>query len=209
MSRKRKRSRRKADAGPPARPGPAANGASEPAGAAPPCPAPAAPLADIEQEVDVWLGGYAGRTQLPSTLVLLVLTGVFLGLVWSHLDEVDPDYRSAVNLGAFVLAGLVWLVQALRWGYRKVLLGIRLTTRRLFYGRGGLFPTGQVVSLLDVTGVEVRQRFLERLLGVGRVIIFRTGGKPVVLAGVAHPSHLAATISLQVNIAKELHARTR
>lgn len=152
------------------------------------------------QETDVWYGGYAGRTMLPSFLVCILLTitaVVFLCVYW---ESIPAHLSAVVLLAAGGLIGAAWLFQLVRWLFRLIALNSRLTTRRLFYHRGFLYPDWDVVSLSRVTRAEARANVLERLLGVGCVILLGdlhrdANAKPLaVLEGIVKPASIAELI---------------
>jgi hypothetical protein len=121
-----------------------------------------------DEEVDVWWGGYSGWAMLPSFLVCGLLTLAALSgayLLWSDYGQ----HPAVVRFEFYVVAGLLWLVQLLRWAHPVVGLTYRLTTRRLFCGEGFLYPRLAPVELADIGAVLVEQTSVERWLGIGRV----------------------------------------
>jgi hypothetical protein len=158
-----------------------------------PLPVPAPP-----EEVDLWWGSFASRTMLPSLLGCLLATAAIGWLTWLIL----PGHL--VKLAFFGLAGTLWLVQAIRWSYRYFGFNYRLTTRRLFCHRGFLYSPGDQLDLAGVARVQVKANRWDRLVGVGRVLVFpvNPARAPLVLEGVGQPDQTANFISVQVQKAK-------
>jgi membrane protein YdbS with pleckstrin-like domain len=186
-------------------------GVSEQAG----CPDPSRPLAfspqsdgvrDVAprtgglQEVDVWWGAYAGRTMLPSFLfcALLTLAAVVVALYLGSRYDLDP---LALRYTVYVVAALIWLVQLARWSYRVLTFSYRLTTRRLLLERSFFNSARAAVDLPRIARLNVQQRPVERLLGVGRIYIFEDSKSlpSLELLGVLHPETVANVIREQAN----------
>jgi len=154
---------------------------------------PAAPVERLDPtvETDLWWGGFCGWTMLPSFVVCGVLTvGLIFGayLLWSDFGQAPALAR----LEFYAVAAALWLFQLVRWVYRLVGFNFRLTTRRLFWSRGFLYPPTRPVDLKDVQGVRVLQSALERWLGVGRVGV--QAKEPALLVGVWEPEQVAERI---------------
>jgi hypothetical protein len=184
----------------PAPPKPAAPEAKpRPRVSAPPVIVPDGP-ADAREETEIGWYGYAAATLLPGTLALAALTAA---AVVSLRPRVPPTImREAVDAP---LAAL-WLVQTIRAAYRVLAYHCRLTTRRLFHGRGRLYPPEPPLDLATVANASARQTLLGRLLGVGTVRVVPEDGaeRPAVeLTGVRRPRMLAAAIEQAATAARE------
>src|SRR5437868_3151345 len=98
-----------------------------------------APARDAAQEKDLWWGGYAARTLLPSFTVCGVLTLVIPVAAWYlaawYLSPSNDEEPGLLHYLAYVLVGGVWLVQLLRLAYRLITYTYRLTTRRILCER--------------------------------------------------------------------------
>lgn len=146
------------------------------------------------QETELWWGGYAVWTMLPSLVVCLLLTAALIGMAAYHSRE-SAHHGTAARWWAYRLTALLWLVQSVRWIYRVAGYEYRLTSRRLFCVWGPLFTPPPPVALADIKTVHVKQDALERWLDVGAVVIesHRTA-VPVLLTGVRNPEHVAHLI---------------
>jgi hypothetical protein len=156
-------------------------------------------LNDVTEEVDVWWGGYASRTMLPSFLICILATVAIAWLAWMSLPS------RLVKISFIGLAGGVWLLQLVRWGYRYFGFTYRLTTRRLFCHLGELYGTDKELELAGVAQVVVRSRWDERLVGVGQVVVIpeKPTTPPIILEGILAPTRLAELIRTRVQRARE------
>jgi membrane protein YdbS with pleckstrin-like domain len=154
---------------------------------------PASERIPAEQETDVWYGGYATRTMLPSFAICYLLTLGIVAFEYVYWEAIPPNQSSLALLAAGGALAALWAFQIIRWLYRVVALHGRLTTRRLFFHRGFLYPDWQAIPLAQVARVEVRANPIERLLGVGSVWLIGEGpsAPPLVLTGVSKPARLA------------------
>ncbi len=149
-----------------------------------------------DPETDLWYGGYAGRTMTPSFLACGLLSAAILGLLAAFWDAIPPDRSGLALLAALGGIAALGLFQIVRWLYRVIAFGARLTTRRLFYHRGLIYPNWKILPLGQVATVEVRANLVERLLGVGRVCLRldHAAHAPIILEGISRPGRLAELI---------------
>lgn len=161
---------------------------------------------DPAQEVELWWGGYAGRTMAPTFLLCALLSVAVLlvaDLVWRE-ENVPPSLLGRL---AMYLIVLVWAVALTRWAYFTTTLAYRLTTRRLLREQGFTHPAPPPIELVNINAVRVEQRAWERWVGVGRVLVECTNGSIEVLPGVHHPQHLAAALLRQVSLCREMGSK--
>jgi hypothetical protein len=155
------------------------------------------------QEVDVWWGAYAGRTMVPSFVLCGLVTAAVLGGGAYLALAYDPPPLHLRYI-AYALLAALWLVQLLRCGYRTISITYRLTTHRLLRDHGFIRPAAGEVLLACITAVRVKRSPLERLLGVGRVIVVseEKAGR-LVLHGVHRPERIALKIRRWVEHARQ------
>jgi hypothetical protein len=160
-----------------------------PAAAPTSSPAPRA-LTAADEETDLWWGAYAGRTMLPSFLVCLAATGAIAFLAWLLVP------RGYVKPTILILGGLLWAVQALRVCHRTFGFNYRLTTHRVFRDHGVWRPRPLRLELTDIAQVTLKRQALERLLGIGQVLLQpEDRSRPsVVLEGVCHPDQVVKVL---------------
>lgn len=149
------------------------------------------PAGEKPDEVDVWWGSYSGWSMLPSFVICGLLTlGMLAGsyFIWTDLGQEADKTRYEFYLAA----GLLWLIQLVRWVHPVIGLTYRLTTRRLFRGEGFLYPRLPPAELTDIGAVLVEQSVVEYWLGIGRIRV--VASTPLLLPGVRDPHRVAALI---------------
>lgn len=144
-------------------------------------------------EVDLWWGGQAGWSMLPSCLVCIGATIALIGTA-IHLARAGGLPADEARYAVYALGGLLWMIQFTRAGLRLVAVNYRLTTHRIYCWKSLFTPPMPPIELTAVSHVAVEQSPLERLLGVGRVRILTRQGQGLILRGVAAPRQVAALI---------------
>ena len=134
------------------------------------------------EEVELAWHGYSAAALVPSTIALAVVT---LGTIVLLRPSV-PTW--VVHEAADAPLAALWLLQAIRAGYRLCGYNYRLTTRRLFRDRGRLYPREAPLDLATVVRAEVRQSLLGRLAGVGTVRVVPEDAAASVGAGWRPPA---------------------
>ncbi len=136
-----------------------------------------------------WRASYAGRTMMPSTIFCV---GLSVLAVWTMLRFLPRDWYLEFLAGT---VGFIWLLQCVRWAYRVAGYRYRLTSEHLHLHRGLLYgkpvqvPRGQIVS------VKISANIVEKLLGVGRVVVQHQNPKDgksatVELEGIRQPAEV-------------------
>ena len=150
------------------------------------------------EEVELAWQGYSIRALLPSTIALAAVTVSAMVL----LRPLVPTWM--VHEAGDAPLAAIWLLQAVRAGYRLFGYNYRLTTRRLFHDRGRLYPPDAPLDLARVVRVEAKQSLLGRLIGVGTVgVIPEDAPATVELTGVYRPKALTAKIEAAAAAARE------
>src|SRR5262245_51665846 len=144
-------------------------------------------------EVDVWWGGYAGRTMVPWLVVCALLTAAFALAAW--LLARSGFSSSAIRYGFYVVTGTTWLIGVCLGAYRCVAVTYRLTNHRLYLDRGFYRSAFHVIDLRSVTRVEVEQGLWDRWLGIGSLrISLAAQASHVYVTGLREPARLAKEI---------------
>src|SRR5262249_54660743 len=129
------------------------------------------------EEVVVWWGGYSWRALLPEIILTVLLTIIIAVPVWLLLPRF---WAQAVLMPS---AGLFWVIQAFRWGWRVFGFSYRITTHAL-YARFGFDNTKARRVLLDrVVRTTIKRSRLETWLNIGRLVVEASDQKPIVLSG--------------------------
>jgi uncharacterized membrane protein YdbT with pleckstrin-like domain len=154
-------------------------------------------------ETEVWWGGYAARTMLPSFVgcILFTLLEIGAGFLLVHGAGARP---LVVRWCVYYLTLTVWLIQIVRWTYCLAAFNYRLTSRRFYCWRGFLVKPTDPIELASVEDVHVHQSLTERVLGVGHIGIASSPTEPeLVFRGVADPHHIAELIASRVDKARK------
>jgi membrane protein YdbS with pleckstrin-like domain len=69
------------------------------------------------------------------------------------------------------VAGFMWLLLGATVLYRRLSIRYRLTRFRLFFERGILSRTIDRVETIDIDDVTVTQGLIERMLGIGTIMV--------------------------------------
>jgi membrane protein YdbS with pleckstrin-like domain len=114
-------------------------------------------------EEELWSGSYSPKAMVGSFaaagvvtiagLLLAVLSGGPGLLIW--------------GIGVLVVWGGLLLLLA----YRRITVRYRLTTYRFFHETGLLSRVGNRIEVIDIDDVTVRQGLIERLFGVGTILV--------------------------------------
>ena len=124
-----------------------------------------------DPDVELWKASYSPRGMIGTWVILGVITIVLIvvdilliqGPLKSHAGSLW-----GITLGLIALAWLIFLVIA--W-YRKATIQYRLTTYRFYHQKGFIFRTVDSMEVIDIDDIAMHQNLLERLVGVGRVIL--------------------------------------
>lgn len=157
----------------------------------------AAGLIDPAQEIELWWGGYAGRTMLPAFVGCALLSAAVVLLAQLLWREENVPGALSFRLAMYFIV-LVWAVVLTRWAYLTASVAYRLTNRRLLRERGFSHPALAPIELAHVRAVRVEQRGWERWGRVGQVLVETLDGAVHVLVGVHDPQHVAEAIGHQV-----------
>lgn len=132
----------------------------------------------------LWKGGYSAKDMIGSFLLLAIISigaivaGVFFPLAW-----------------IFIAIGLpiLWVVQLIRMGWKKINVSYELTTRRFMHEHGVLRRTTDRVEVIDIDDVTVIQGIVDRMLNVGTVRISSSDRThpALLLHGIDNARHVA------------------
>jgi membrane protein YdbS with pleckstrin-like domain len=114
-------------------------------------------------EEELWSGTYSPKAMVGPAIGAAVLTAI--GALLAALT--GPVGGIAWGFGVV----LVWGALALVLAYRRMTVRYRLTTFRFFHDTGLLSRAGNRVEVIDIDDVTVHQGLIERMLGVGTILI--------------------------------------
>jgi hypothetical protein len=150
------------------------------------------------EEVELAWHGYSAAALIPSTIALAAFTASALVL----LRPLVPTW--VVHEAADAPLAALWMLQAVRAGYRLVAYSYRLTTKRLLRSRGRLYPADEPLELATVGRAVVSQTLLGKLFEFGTVRVFREDGTAAAeFPGVRRPKVLASQIEEAVTAARQ------
>ena len=148
-----------------------------------------APASD-DAEQEVWEGGYSPRAMAGPTVAMLLLTLIALvGAVYIGVEGTVWAVLSAV-----IVIG--WLGLYLVLLYRRMRVQYFLSTQRFVHQVGILRRVTDRIEVIDIDDITVQQGFVERLLGVGTIVISSsdTTHPELRLRGIANANQVASTI---------------
>jgi hypothetical protein len=134
---------------------------------------------------------------MPSFLACVAVTAGIVALGYA------PFARRVGPSLIYLMIGTVWLFQLVRWGYRVGGYNYRLTSRRLFVGRGLLYPRADGLELARIARVGVRRTLSDRIVKAGSVVLELEDGSAHALPGLAGPEGFAATLEAAARAARE------
>jgi uncharacterized membrane protein YdbT with pleckstrin-like domain len=113
-----------------------------------------------------------------------------------ELKPAARAYPGSLFWGIVLLPVLIGLFLLLRVWYRTKAVRYRLTTQRLFVQTGLVAKKLEEVELFRVKDVTLSQGFLQRLLGVGTVVVLSSDDTAprLELAGIRQPMEVKETI---------------
>jgi hypothetical protein len=144
-----------------------------------------------EEEVDIWWGACAIRTITPSLVATLLLSAVIYFIVHALVRE-----RGWLQLAFVGTAGVLWLVQMVRWCHRLFTWNYRLTTRYLYVDRGFRPLVARRYPLDTVAQVVLRRGRLDNWLGTNNIRVYFKDGtcSTAELQGLRGANHVAELI---------------
>lgn len=143
-----------------------------------------------EPEAPLWSGSFSH----------LAMIGTWVGGTIVTIAAVVLAALMSTSGGGWLMVlsgiGLMWLALAAWYGYRRLSVHYKLSTQRLVHEEGLLWRTVDRVELIDIDDVTYRQGPVERLLGVGTIVIASsdTTNPELKLPGIEHVSKVADMI---------------
>jgi membrane protein YdbS with pleckstrin-like domain len=154
-----------------------------------------------QQEQELWSGRAAGRAFILSWVLLAV---IIVGLLLLTYGTPLREWRWSW-VAWLIILGLI-ICQLVRVGYRIIARSYRVTTQRLFIRHGLIVTTTNQTDLVRVNDVQVRQNVLEKLMGVGTVLVESpsdSSNPHAELAGIYDPHAVAEHIHRQMRALRD------
>ncbi|TWU00056.1 Bacterial membrane flanked domain protein [Botrimarina colliarenosi] len=155
----------------------------------------------VDAEDHLWSGSYSHLAMLGTWIGGAVAT--VAAVVVAGLANTSANGWFAVLLGI----GLMWLALAAWYGYRRLSVHYKLSTQRFVHESGLLWRTVDRVELIDVDDITYRQGPVERMLGVGTIVISSSDrtSPELHLPGIEN----VATVADAIDDARRTERRTR
>lgn len=120
---------------------------------------------DDEDEETLWTGSYSHLGMIGTWIggAVATVAAIVIGLLIS--------LSGTTWLWLIGAIGLMWLGLAALYGYRRLSVHYTLTSQRLLTEVGILWRTMDRIELIDVDDVIYRQGPVDRLLGVGTIVV--------------------------------------
>ena len=116
-------------------------------------------------EDELWTGTYSPKAMFGMAAAAIVVT--VLGLI-----GVVVFWNTGAGWATLAITLLViWAGLALVLAYRRLTVRYRLTTYRFFHERGLLSRATDRIEVIDIDDVTVHQGLVERMVGVGTIVI--------------------------------------
>lgn len=152
----------------------------------------ASPLVD-PSEPDLLWSGHSGWATLPS-IVIGALASVAFMFGAKYLSEWTLLHDDWAAFAAFWVILLCWAGMAIVWTYRSASFVYRLTPKTLYADFGMFYRPTPSIPLASINSVTCRAWAFRRLFGVGSVLIYSEGRKPLRLRGIFQPERFAEAI---------------
>ncbi len=121
------------------------------------------PEMDDDEEQILWQGRYSAKAMIGHwTIATLATIAALVAIAW-----LPRNYWWLPLLGAAVLWGILLMLLA----YRKIDQAFTLTNQRFIHKEGILTRYSRRIEVIDIDDVTYRQGILERLVGVGTIVI--------------------------------------
>ncbi|MCO6437909.1 MAG: PH domain-containing protein [Phycisphaerae bacterium] len=152
--------------------------------------------AEPEAEKPLWTGRthwkhFAGRIFL--WLVAIIAVAVLVGWIASSSESLNWRGAFWIDLGVAGLSGL-WVLGGVAWKIWSC--RYRLTSQRLFIERGILSQTIDQTELVRVDDVRIRKSLMDRVFGLGSVVVNSTDAtdRQLIIVGIPDPDRVAELI---------------
>jgi len=148
-----------------------------------------------DSETEIWQGAYSPRAMIAAWIGCgaLLIAAVVLG-IWLQVSGLwTGGLMWAVLLGSVVI---VTLYTGLLYVYRRVSIHYRLTSQRFYHQHGILYRITDRIDLFDIEDISCRQNILDRMLGLGTLVVSsRDASHPqLALRGIENAQQVAASI---------------
>ena len=150
-------------------------------------------------------GKFSTWTFFGTALIAAILGGI-VAVVWIFKDKIEAlftkttpakyltdDVMRWVLLGAGGVVLVCFLIRLIKWNCKELIL----TEDKVVYREGFLNVRTVVIPLAEIKMVETKQNVLQRLVGIGNLLIVSDADQPYLVKGIASADRLARRIMRQ------------
>jgi uncharacterized membrane protein YdbT with pleckstrin-like domain len=124
----------------------------------------------VEDERELWQGSYSGKAMI-GVWVLLAVVSVAVLVAAGVFAPATAFLSLGLLVWAAIVLAVIWLYAVAVLAYRKMSVHYRVTSQRLIHRRGILKVSTDRIELIDVDDISYTQGLVERMLGVGTVVV--------------------------------------
>lgn len=141
---------------------------------------------DVEEEL--WHGGYSGKAMFGVWLLLIVVSIALLAASFFVAELTVP-----IALAVIVV---MWLLGAAAYFWRRLGVDYSLTTQRFIHKAGLFSRRTDRIEVIDIDDVSYHQGLVQRLFGVGTIVISSTDRShpELTMVGIDHVADVAGLI---------------
>lgn len=146
------------------------------------------------------------------TLLIAVILGGLTAVVWIYKDKLESiitkhqkamyltdDVMRYVLLAVGIVVVISFLIETIRFNARELVI-----TPDKFIYRAGVFSVHTtMVQLVEIKMVDTKQNFIQRILGIGDIIIVSDAQHPYRVKNVKAPERLARKIMTQASLSNK------
>lgn len=150
-------------------------------------------------------GKFSALNYLRTVLIAVILGGI-ISVVWIFKDSIEGFFTKSetavyltdevmryVLLAAGIVVFISLLIETIRFNSRELVL----TPDKLVYREGVFSVHTTTVQLVEVKMVETKQNFIQRILGIGNLLIVSDAQQPYQVKNVKSPDRLSRKIMQQ------------
>lgn len=143
----------------------------------------------VEEETDLWQGGYSGKAMIGSWIlagvvtIALLVAAIMINASWGWW-------------GFLILTIAMWVYLGCLVSYRKLSVDYQLTSQRFIHKSGILKRRADRIEVIDIDDVTYEQGIVQRMVGVGtiRIISSDRSHPELVLPGIDDVRRIADLI---------------
>lgn len=142
------------------------------------------------------------------TLLIAVILGGITAVVWIFKDKIEGVFTKSetavyltdevmryVLLAVAIVAIISFVIETIRFKARELVL----TPDKLVYREGVFSVHTTAVQLVEIKMVETKQSFIQRILGIGDIMIVSDAQQPYRVKNVVSPDRLSRKIMNQAS----------